>query len=67
MALGLLVLGQQLDRRLGHGLLELSILVGAGLGIYWGYLRWVLGLRFREVMPRRSPATEPAEPIARAE
>lgn len=62
MGIGLLLLGR-LTRGLGPGLLELSLFVAVGLAIYWGYLRWVLGLRFRELLPRRSRS----EPAARAE
>jgi O-antigen/teichoic acid export membrane protein len=55
MVLGLLLL-QRFTRGLHLGVLELGSFVGVGLAIYWAYLRWVLGLRFREILPKRSRA-----------
>jgi hypothetical protein len=55
MVLGLMLL-RQLTRGLHLPVLELGAFVGAGLLIYWAYLRWVLGLRFRELVPKRSRA-----------
>jgi hypothetical protein len=54
MALGLL-LWESISRRLSLGVFELMSFVLIGLAIYWGYLRWVLGVRLREILPRRSP------------
>jgi len=42
------------SERMGLGGLELVSFIVLGLGVYWGYLRWVLGVRFREIMPKRS-------------
>jgi O-antigen/teichoic acid export membrane protein len=53
MALGLYLLERLLAGR-ELGLLELPVLVLGGLGIYWGYLRWVLSVRFRDLLPKRS-------------
>jgi teichuronic acid exporter len=55
MVLGLLLLGE-LTRGVDLGVLSLASSVGVGLLIYWAYLRWVLGLRFREILPKRSRA-----------
>jgi len=60
MALGLYVLGQ-LTRGLGLGLFELPVMILVGLGIYWGYLRWVLSVRFADVVPKRSSSTPRGE------
>jgi len=53
IALGLFVMGRLTE---GHelGLLELPLCIVVGLGIYWAYLRWVLSLRLREILPRRA-------------
>jgi len=40
--------------RLALGVLELVSFIVLGLGVYWAYLRWVLGVRFRELVPKRS-------------
>jgi O-antigen/teichoic acid export membrane protein len=53
MALGLWLWGS-LSQPLGLGALRLVSFVLLGLAIYWGYLRWVLGVRFREILPKRS-------------
>lgn len=53
MVLGLLLLGE-LTRGVDLRVLVLASSVGVGLLIYWAYLRWVLGLRFREILPKRS-------------
>jgi hypothetical protein len=42
------------------GALRLVSFVLLGLAIYWGYLRWVLGVRFREILPKRSLGEAPA-------
>jgi O-antigen/teichoic acid export membrane protein len=55
MVLGLLLLGE-LTRGVHLGVFSLASSVGVGLLIYWAYLRWVLGLRFREILPKRSRA-----------
>ncbi len=53
-----IVLGLFVTERLtrGHdlGLAELPLCIVVGLGIYWAYLRWVLSVRFREILPRRT-------------
>jgi O-antigen/teichoic acid export membrane protein len=51
MALGLAAWGRVSP---GLGVFELVSFVLLGLVIYWGYLRWVLGVRFREILPKRS-------------
>lgn len=53
MGLGLFGLGKLLA---GHdlGLFELPAMVLVGLLIYWAYLRWVLAVRFRELVPKRA-------------
>lgn len=53
MALGLWLWGR-VSQRLPQGVLELVSFVVLGLAIYWVYLRWVLGVRFREILPKRS-------------
>lgn len=53
MALGLWLWGS-LSQGLPLGALRLVSFVLLGLAIYWGYLRWVLGVRFREILPKRS-------------
>jgi O-antigen/teichoic acid export membrane protein len=40
------------ERELGPLSLPLSVVVG--LLIYWGYLRWVLSVRFSDLVPRRA-------------
>jgi O-antigen/teichoic acid export membrane protein len=49
-----LSLWEGVSRRLSLGVLELMSFVLVGLAIYWGYLRWVLGVRLREILPKRS-------------
>jgi len=41
------------------GLLELPLLVLAGLAIFWAYLRWVLMVRFRDLVPKRTRSVAP--------
>jgi O-antigen/teichoic acid export membrane protein len=53
MVIGLLVL-REVTHELELGLIELGAFIVAGLLIYWAYLRWVLGLRFGEILPKRS-------------
>jgi O-antigen/teichoic acid export membrane protein len=62
MALGLW-LWQRVSERIALGVLELASGVLLGLLIYWGYLRWMLGVRFSEILPKRSRG----EPAARVE
>lgn len=52
IALGLFVTERVTD---GHALgpFELPLCIVVGLGIYWAYLRWVLSVRFSELVPRR--------------
>lgn len=59
MALGLWLWGR-LSQPLPLGALRLVSFVLLGLAIYWGYLRWVLGVRFREILPKRSLGEAPA-------
>jgi O-antigen/teichoic acid export membrane protein len=59
MVLGLSLLGK-LTQGLDLGVLELGSSVAVGLLIYWAYLRWVLRLRFRELLPKRARADESA-------
>jgi hypothetical protein len=47
---------RELTHRLELGVAELGSFIVVGLVIYWAYLRWVLGLRFREILPKRSRA-----------
>lgn len=53
MALGLYLLGQLTA---GHdlGAFALPLVAAVGLSIYWAYLRWVLSVRFADLMPKRS-------------
>jgi O-antigen/teichoic acid export membrane protein len=53
MALGLFVLGR-FTQGVSIPLLELALFVVVALSIYWAYLRWVLGVRFKEILPKRS-------------
>jgi len=53
MALGLW-LWARVSERIALGVFDLASSVVLGLAIYWGYLRWVLGVRFREILPKRS-------------
>jgi len=53
MALGLWLWGR-ISERIAVGVFGLASGVVLGLAIYWGYLRWVLGVRFREILPKRS-------------
>jgi O-antigen/teichoic acid export membrane protein len=53
MALGLFGV-EQLTRGRGLGLLVLPLLALVGLAIYWAYLRWVLSVRFADLLPKRS-------------
>ena len=57
MAAGLYGLAQ-LTRGHDLGPLAFPLVVVAGLGIYWGYLRWVLLVRFRDLLPKRSRSAE---------
>lgn len=59
MALGLFLLGR-FTHTMPARLLELGSFIAVGLVIYWAYLRWVLGVRFRELLPKRSRAEAPA-------
>jgi O-antigen/teichoic acid export membrane protein len=53
MALGLYLLSWSIGGRdLGPFALPLVVLVG--LAIYWAYLRWVLSVRFADLVPRRA-------------
>ena len=60
MALGLYVLGRLTDGR-GLGLLELPLMIVVGLSIYWAYLRWVLSVRFADLVPKRTRPTPSGE------
>ena len=62
MALGL-SLWRRASEHLLPGALELAALVALGLFIYWAYLRWGLGVRLRDVLPKRSSSA----PAARLE
>ncbi|MEY4551096.1 MAG: hypothetical protein RL685_7291 [Pseudomonadota bacterium] len=37
------------------GSLRLVLLAAATLGIHWAYLKWILGVRLSELMPKRAP------------
>jgi O-antigen/teichoic acid export membrane protein len=52
ISLGLFLMGRMTE---GHalGFIELPLCIVVGLGIYWAYLRWVLAVRFREILPKR--------------
>lgn len=52
VALGLFLVSQ-LPFWAGQRWAELALLVATCLGIYSGYLRWVLKIRFRELVPKR--------------
>jgi O-antigen/teichoic acid export membrane protein len=41
------------------GVLELPLFVLAGLSIFWAYLRWVLSVRFRDLLPKRARSAAP--------
>jgi hypothetical protein len=62
MALGLFLLGQ-LTHDISIRLLQLGLFIAVALSIYWAYLRWVLGVRFKEIMPKRArgPAAAKAD------
>jgi len=62
MALALWLWGR-VSGSIVSGLPELASFIVIGLGVFWGYLRWVLGVRFREILPKRSRP----EPAPRAE
>jgi O-antigen/teichoic acid export membrane protein len=51
---------RRVSHGLGLGVLELASFILLGLAIYWGYLRWVLGVRFGEILPKRSRGGAPA-------
>ncbi len=55
VALGLFLVSQLAP---GQPWAELALLVATCLGIYWGYLRWVLKIRFRELVPKRVARSE---------
>jgi O-antigen/teichoic acid export membrane protein len=41
------------------GVLELPLFVLAGLALFWAYLRWVLSVRFRDLLPKRTRSAAP--------
>jgi O-antigen/teichoic acid export membrane protein len=55
MAVGLFVLGR-FTQGVSLPLLELALFIVLALAIYWAYLHWVLGVRFKEILPKRSSA-----------
>jgi O-antigen/teichoic acid export membrane protein len=55
MALGLYLVAR-LTRGHDLGLFALPLVVVVGLGIYWAYARWVLAVRFSDLIPKRTRA-----------
>jgi O-antigen/teichoic acid export membrane protein len=61
MLVGLYLLREALGDT--HGVLAPCVLAVAGLGIYAGYLRWVLKIEWRELLPARArPSVPLSEP-----